>query len=137
MSSRFRPGDVVVYRKQKSSLHPGRHARDIQPAPHGDFYSYSVEKFWRVVALQDDKLLVRTRRGKQHTIPANDSNLRRTTRTGSWVLFRSDHKFFVKRGPIEGMTAFVVPKQVVLLRSLLERLDYQDRASSSSVSMTA
>src|SRR5262249_52456659 len=79
VSSRFRPGDVVVYRKQKSSLHPGPHARDIQPAPHGDFYSYSVEKFWRVVALQsDDKLLVRTRRAKQHTIPANDSNFRRT-----------------------------------------------------------
>jgi hypothetical protein len=79
VSSRFRPGDVVVYRKRKSSLHPGPHARDIQPAPHGDSYSYSVEKFWRVVALQsDDKLLVRTRKGKQHTIPANDSNLRRT-----------------------------------------------------------
>ena len=78
MSAHFRPGDVVVYRKQKSTVHPGRHARDIEPAPHGDLYSYSVEKFWRVVAVRaDDTLVVRTRRGKQHTVVAGDPNLRR------------------------------------------------------------
>jgi hypothetical protein len=78
MSVRFRLGDVVVYRKQKSSVHPGSHARDIQPAPHGDLYSYSVEKFWRVVAVRpDNTLVVRTRRGKQHTVEAGDPNLRR------------------------------------------------------------
>ena len=89
VSASFHPGDVVVYRKQKSSLHPGRHAKDIQPAVHGDFYSYSVEKFWRVVAVQDaNTLIVRTRRGKHLTIAANDPNLRRT----HWwerLLFRS------------------------------------------------
>jgi hypothetical protein len=79
MTGHFLPGDVVVYRKQKSSLHPGPHAKDIKPAPHGDLYSYLVEKFWRVVAVQPDHMLiVRTRKGKQHTIPANDPNLRRT-----------------------------------------------------------
>jgi hypothetical protein len=79
MSAHFRPGDVVVYRKQKSSLHPGPHARDIQPAANGDSYYYSVEKFWRVVVVQpDDTLIVRTRKGKQHTIAANDPNLRPT-----------------------------------------------------------
>ncbi len=78
MFASFQPGDVVVYRKQKSSLHPGRPAKDIQPALRGDSYYYSVEKFWRVVAVQpDDTLIVRTRRGKQHTIAANDPNLRR------------------------------------------------------------
>jgi hypothetical protein len=77
MSAHFRPGDVVVYRKQKSSVHPGRHARDIEPAPHGDLYSYSVEKFWRVVAVRtDDTLVVRTRKGKRHTVAAGDPNLR-------------------------------------------------------------
>ena len=91
MSAPFRPGDVVVYRKQKSSVHPGLHARDIQPAPHGDFYSYWVDKFWRVVAVQpDNTLVVRTRKGKQHTIAADDPNLRRA----HWwerLLFR--HRF--------------------------------------------
>jgi hypothetical protein len=78
MSTRYRPGDVLVYRKPKSSLHPGPHARDIQPAPCGDSYSYFVDKFWRVVAVQpDNTLVVRTRTGKQHTISAHDLNVRR------------------------------------------------------------
>src|SRR5262249_37436501 len=78
MSADFQPGDVVVFRKQKTSLHPGRHAQDIQPARHGDSYSYSVEKFWRVVAVpSDNALVVRTRKGKEHTIAVDDPNLRR------------------------------------------------------------
>jgi hypothetical protein len=78
MLSRFEPGDVVVYRKHKSSLQPGPHARQIQPAVHGDSYSYLVDKFWRVDAvLPDDMLVVRTRRGKQHTLAAADPLLRR------------------------------------------------------------
>jgi hypothetical protein len=78
MPAGFRPGDVVVYRKQKSSARPGPHARDIQPALHGDSYSYSVDKFWRVIGIRPDNMLVvLTRKGKQHTIAANDPNLRR------------------------------------------------------------
>ncbi len=91
MSACFRPGDVVVYRKQKSSFHPGPHATDIQPAPHGDLYSYSVDKFWRVVAVQaDDSLVVCTRKGKHHTVAANDPNLRRTH---WWERLLSWHRF--------------------------------------------
>ena len=79
MAAQFKPGDLVVYHKHKFSVRPGRHAKEVSPAPHGDSYSYSVEKFWRVVAVQPDhKLVVRTRTGKQHTISANDPNLRRT-----------------------------------------------------------
>ena len=78
MAARFRPGDVVVYRKQKNSANPGPHAREIQPAVHGDSYAYVVDKFWRVVAVQADNIiLVCTRKGKRHTIAADDPNLRR------------------------------------------------------------
>jgi hypothetical protein len=78
MSALYRPGDVVVYRKQKNTVHPGPNARHIQPAENGDTYSYSVDKFWRVVALQPDHtLVVRTRKGKEHTIRIDDPNLRR------------------------------------------------------------
>src|SRR5262245_258267 len=78
MSTPYEPGDVVVYRKQKRSLHPGPHARDIYPAPHGDEYSYWVDKFWRVIAVEpDNTLVVRTRRGKEHRLPADDPALRR------------------------------------------------------------
>jgi hypothetical protein len=78
MSASFHQGDVVVFRKQKSSSRPGPNARYIDPAPYGDTYSYSVDKFWRVVAVRpDNTLVVRTRRGKQHTIGADDEALRR------------------------------------------------------------
>ena len=67
------PGDRVIYRKQKHSLRPGPHAKGVQPAAHGDNYSYEVDKFWTVVAVQpDQKIVVRTRRGKQLTLQADD-----------------------------------------------------------------
>jgi hypothetical protein len=68
----------VIYRKPKLSAHPGPHARDIDPAPHGDSYSYCVPKFYRVVAVEpDQRVVVRTRRGRQHTLAADDPALRR------------------------------------------------------------
>lgn len=89
MAARFRPGDIVVYRKQKYSLRPGPNARDIQAAPHGDAYSYIVDKFWRVVVVQPDNILVvRTRKGKQLTVRADDPNLRRV-HWWEWLFFRS------------------------------------------------
>ena len=54
MTAHFQPGDCVIYRKQKYSLRPGPHAKVISPAPHGDYYSYCVDKFWRVIAVQAD-----------------------------------------------------------------------------------
>jgi hypothetical protein len=89
MPAVFQPGDVVVYRKQKSSTRPGPNAQDIKPARFGDTYNYSVDKFWRVLDVHPDKtLVVLTRRGKQHTISADDPALRRAY----WwelLLFRS------------------------------------------------
>src|SRR5262245_8086096 len=38
MAANFKPGDCVIYRKPKFSAHPGPHARDIHPAPHGDSF---------------------------------------------------------------------------------------------------
>src|SRR4051794_34065496 len=91
MVGRFHPGDPVVYRKQKFSVHPGPHAVAVSPAPSGDEYSYCVDKFWRVVSVRPDhKLVVCTRRGKRHTVDADDPALR----PASWLerlLFR--HRF--------------------------------------------
>jgi hypothetical protein len=55
----FKPGDCVIYRKQKFSICPGQHARDIHPARNGDYYSYEVLKFWSVVATSPDGQTVR------------------------------------------------------------------------------
>jgi hypothetical protein len=71
-------GDVVVYRKQKVSAHPSPRAYDIQPAGHGDTYSYFVDKFWVVEnVLRDGRILVTTRTRKRHYLKPNDPNLRK------------------------------------------------------------
>jgi hypothetical protein len=77
MTPPFKPGDCVVYRKQKCSVHPGPHARDIRPAPNGDSYTYCVPKLYRVIAVQPTQVVVRTRRGRERTLPADDPGLRR------------------------------------------------------------
>ena len=74
---RIRPGDRVVYRKTKFSPSPGPRAKAVSPAVHGDLYSYVVEKYWVVTeTLPDGRLRLRTRRGKEHVVAADDPNLR-------------------------------------------------------------
>ena len=91
MAQHIRPGDCVVYRKQKFSAHPGRHARHIFPAPNGDDYTYFVEKFYRVIAVQPDhRVVVLTRRGRQHTLAAEDPALRRAS---WWERLLLRHRF--------------------------------------------
>ena len=78
MAVHFKPGDCVIYRKQKFSAHPGPNAKAVWPAANGDHYTYFVEKFYRVVALEpDDRIVVLTRRGRQRTLDATDLCLRR------------------------------------------------------------
>ena len=90
MAAHFKPGDCVIYRKLKFSVHPGPHARDIYPAPNGDSYSYWVGKFYRVIAVLAREVVVSTRQGRQRTLSAADPALRRA----HWwerLLFR--HRF--------------------------------------------
>ena len=96
MAAHFRPGDYVIYRKQKLTTHPGRYAQDIHPAPNGDTYTYCVPKFYRVVAVQSDHtIVVRTRRGRQRTLVVSDAALRRA----HWW----ERLFFADRFPPPGV----------------------------------
>ena len=73
----FAPGDWVIYCKTKFSRQPGPRAQRIQPAPRGDGYVYLVDKFWIVdEVLPDGSLVLRTRRGKMHTVSPDDFCLR-------------------------------------------------------------
>jgi hypothetical protein len=73
----FRPGDAVIYRKQKYSLRPGPNAKIVCPAPYGDFYSYCVDKFWKVVSVDSpNQIVVCTRKGKKLTLSVDDPALR-------------------------------------------------------------
>ncbi|QDS90380.1 hypothetical protein EC9_45880 [Rosistilla ulvae] len=87
--SKLKRGDWVIYRKQKSSTSPGARATDVHPTAGGDTYHYLVDKFWVVDEVLDgQQVRLRTRRGKQNTITADDPRLRRA----SWwerLLYRS------------------------------------------------
>ena len=74
----FAAGDPVIYRREKHSSRPGPRARNIDPAPLGEYYSYEVDKFWMVKEVQPGGVLVLiTRRGKTHLVPPDDPRLRR------------------------------------------------------------
>ena len=73
----FRPGEHVFYSDTRASAHPGPRAKAIFPSPGGDDYHYEVDKFWIVSAIRNDgKLVLRTRRGKEHVIDPLDPLLR-------------------------------------------------------------
>lgn len=73
----FQPGDLVVYCKTKHSASPGPRAKQIDPEPRGETYTYQVDKYWVVTELTPaGELIVKTRRGKQHILRPNDPNLR-------------------------------------------------------------
>lgn len=76
----FQHGDWVVFRRVKHTTRPGRRARDVQAAEHGDYYTYSIDKFWIVEeVLPDGTMTLRTRRGKTHTVRMDDPNVRHAT----------------------------------------------------------
>lgn len=82
-------GDWVIYRKPKRSSAPGPRARNVKPAKQGDDYSYTVDKYWVVKELLDtDRLLLQTRRGKQHEVSTDDPALRKPRLWERW-LFRN------------------------------------------------
>ncbi len=79
MIGSFSPNDWVVYTREKHSLSPGKRAKNISPSPHGEMYSYEVDKYWIVRQVRDGLLVLETRRGKQHTLPTTDSRIRKAS----------------------------------------------------------
>jgi len=85
-------GQFVVFSKMKTSSNPSPRAQNIHPARHGEYYSYIIEKFWKVVQVfDDDTIEIETRRGKRHRVNTNTPLLRKV---GVWdrLLFRK--RFF-------------------------------------------
>lgn len=82
MGKNFRVGDRVVFTRDKHTTKPGPRAKNVVGNPHGEMYEYQVDKYWLVVDLQaDGHLVVKTRRGKRHVLPAADPRLRKA---GLW-----------------------------------------------------
>ncbi len=101
----MKPGDWVVYTKPKYGVAPGPRAKEVSPNRHGEGYSYVVEKFWIVAeSLSDGRLKLRTRRGKEHVVRADDSNLRRARWWERWYYrdrFRDAERVSVSEIPTE------------------------------------
>lgn len=71
-------GDFIIYRKSKVSNSPGPRAKNVSPAKSGDSYGYTVDKYWVVKeVLATGDLVVRTARGKEHTLSPDDLALRK------------------------------------------------------------
>jgi hypothetical protein len=76
----FQPGDLVIYTVSKQGLRPGPRAREIQPVPNGEDYTYVVDKFWMVQQLAEgDRLIIITRRGKTREVSCSDPLLRKAS----------------------------------------------------------
>jgi len=91
MKRTYKPGEHVIYRVTKLSSSPGPRASDVTPEPRGEHYQYEVDKFWVVAQIPDEKhLVLKTRRGKEHLVDADDPRLRHA-RWWEWLRWR--HKF--------------------------------------------
>ncbi len=76
----YKVGDFVIFRMSKCTSHPGPRAREVFPAPHGELYTYDVDKFWVVVdTTAEDEVVLQTRRGKQHRVKVDAPRLRRAS----------------------------------------------------------
>lgn len=86
MRSRYRRGDPVIFRMRKHSTHPGPRARNVKPAEKGEEYTYQVDKFWTVAeVLEDGRLRLKTRRGKEHVVDVEDEQLRPASWWERWL----------------------------------------------------
>ena len=85
MTIEYKPGDPVIFRVTKQSTDPGPRAVDVHPAQSGETYSYQVDKFWTVSAVNGDTVLLVTRRGKQRTVSKTDIRLRHARWWERWI----------------------------------------------------
>ena len=78
MRPKFSTGDRVIFSRDKYSNRPGPRAKNVSPTPHGETYSYQVDKYWVVIEVNEDgSLVLKTRRGKTHVVPMEDPRVRR------------------------------------------------------------
>ena len=86
MQHALKNGDPVIFVVSKNSVDPGPRAKQVHPAPAGETYSYTVEKFWTVAEVRPDgHVVLVTRRGKQHEVDINDPRLRPARWWERWI----------------------------------------------------
>ena len=89
MCMKYKVGDFIVFKKWKASTNPSPRAKDTFPSPHGDYYTYRIDKYWKVVDIIDaDTIEVETRRGKRHRISVKTENVRKMNFLDKWLMRR-------------------------------------------------
>ena len=73
----FQIGDRVIFRATKRSTRPTPRAKVVYPEPMGEGYCYEVEKYWLIQQVEEQQVVVRTRRGKTRVLNRDDPALRR------------------------------------------------------------
>jgi len=101
MDKRFKVNDWVVCTREKYGLSPGKRAKNISPAPHGDLYSYEVDKYWIVREVRETELVLETRTGKQHVVPCTDRRIRPAS---WWEKCFNRSRFPSKKNSLPGST---------------------------------
>jgi len=82
----FKKGDLIIYRKPKRSEHPGPRAKNIRPASSGEDYHYEVDKYWRVMDVENNELVIKTRGGKVHHLPVSDPHIHKASILTTWLM---------------------------------------------------
>ncbi len=78
--AKFKVKDRVVYTRDKYTSCPGPRAKNVEATPNGEAYAYQVDKFWIVKEILDDgRLVLMTRRGKEHVVYDDDPRLRKAS----------------------------------------------------------
>ncbi|MCA9194055.1 MAG: hypothetical protein KDB03_19925 [Planctomycetales bacterium] len=77
MSRRLRVGEKVVFVRDKYATNPEPNAKNIIASRNGEGYFYHIVKYWRIIEIQDESVVVRTRHGRTRQLRANDPRLRR------------------------------------------------------------
>ena len=80
-SRKLHAGDRVIFSVTRHGTHPPGRAKDVRPAPHGEDYVFAVDKFWIVTERRERLVMVRTPRGKVHSIDADGA----ITESRGWI----------------------------------------------------
>jgi len=75
----YQIGERVICRVRKWSTHPGPRAKHVRPEVSGEGYQYEVDKYWAVLDVRDDEIVLITRRGKMRAVDPSDPALRPAT----------------------------------------------------------
>lgn len=72
---KLQKGQLVIYRKKKHTTHPSGKAKNIQPTQRGEYYDYTVDKYWVVFEVTRNCIYCKTKNDKIVMVESGDPSL--------------------------------------------------------------